>query len=247
MAGALAYKSELTIKSFFATIILDGLRDNYEKGVCIVDFKRLTDYTVETDENKLKITLSRQTQADYIACFVLFATLISVTVFLIIAGFGGLGSASVGHAVIGIVMTALLIIALPMSFIEMRKLRKNFRFVLDENGVTIADLKGEYQIRWSDVEMFGLVNHTHRPARIVRSFFYDSCMYFTVENEDEYFVRKQCIRSGARSQFHGKTTDTTIVLTLDLVDASEEYRAFCKYIYKYCDKQKEKCFIEVLK
>ena len=132
-----------------------------------------------------------------------------------------------------------------MSFIKMRKFRKKFRFVLDENGVTIADLKGECQIRWSDVEMFGLVNHTYRPVH--SHFSYDSCIYFTVENEDEYFVRKQCIRSKARSQFYGKATDTTIVLALDLVDASEEYRAFCKYIYKYCDKQKEKCFIEVLK
>lgn len=249
MAGALAYKRELTIKSFFATIILDGLRDNYEKGVCIVDFKRLTAYTVETDENKLKITLHRPTRSDYIAFFVLYAILMAAPIFLTIAGFSGIGGASTGHAVISIVMIALLIIALPMYFIEMRKLRKNFRFVLDENGVTIADLEGEYLIRWSDVEMFGLVNHTYRPGRIARNRYliYDSCMYFTVENEDEYFVRKQCIRSGVRSQFYGKATDTTIVLTLDLRNAQEEYNAFRKYIYKYCDKQKEKCFIEVLK
>ena len=70
-------------------------------------------------------------------------------------------------------------------------------------------------------------------------------MYFTVENEDEYFVRKQCLRPNYSALDHSKVTDTTIVLSLPLRDAQEEYRAFCEYIYKYCDKEKEKCFIEI--
>ena len=95
--------------------------------------------------------------------------------------------------------------------------------------------------------MFGLVNHTYKPmlVRPRHHFEYDSCMYFTVENEDEYFVRKQCLRPNYSALDHSKVTDTTIVLSLPLRDAQEEYRAFCEYIYKYCDKQKERCFIEI--
>ena len=170
-----------------------------------------------------------------------------MAVYLTVCGFKGIGGAGTGIAVMGIIWIVLTAIQTPLLLIEIKKIRKHFRFELNENGAILRNLKSEYLIRWSDVEMFGLVNHTYKPMLVRPRHYlkYDSCMYFTVENEDEYFVRKQCIRSGVRSQFYGKATDTTIVLTLDLRDAQEEYRAFCEYIYKYCDKEKEKCFIEI--
>ena len=212
-----------------------------------MDFERLKIYTVERDETKLTHTLVPLTKSSYITFFVVHAIIMSMAVFLTVCGFKGIGGADTGIAVMGIIWIVLTAIQTPLLLIEIKKIRKHFRFELNENGVILRNLKSEYLIRWSDVEMFGLVNHTYKPMLVrPRHYFkYDSCMYFTIENKDENFVRKQCLRPNYSALDHSKVTDTTIVLSLPLRDAREEYRAFCEYIYKYCDKQKEKCFIEV--
>ena len=126
---------------------------------------------------------------------------------------------------------------------NIKKFEKIFCFTIDECGVTITDLKGEHHIGWQDIAMFGLVNNVRFPGKYS---FNHSCMYFSVESQDEYFIRKQCHHLRGKMLSDAKNTSQMIVFTLPLENAEEEYNAFRELVCKYCDSEKERNFIEVL-
>ena len=103
----------------------------------------------------------------------------------------------------------------------------------------MSDLDGIFFISWSSVVSFGIVNHTVMTTGRFR--FTQCCMYFSTEKYDERFLRKQM-----RFRCNDTGSNEKMIIFPFGVDNVEEYKTFCEYIYRYCDKEKEQNFIEIV-
>ena len=205
-------------------------------------FERLKKYTVSPQENKITVTITPRTRRAFVVDAIITAALFIIPSATLIV-FGSIGSTTnIPLVIIGVLFLALGLFKIFYPSKAAESFEKTFSFSIDENGATIIDLKGRHHIDWPSVAMFGLVNNVRFPG----SHFCRSCMYFSIENQDEYFIRKQCHHSLGRKPSDAKSTAQMIVFTLPLENAEEEYNAFREYIYKYCDSKKERNFIEIL-
>ena len=126
-------------------------------------------------------------------------------------------------------------------FIKFWRERSNrFCFSLTPNGIYLSDIDGTFEIEWKSVASFGIVNHNLVNGG--KGSFYQSCMYFSLEKRDEDFLRKKMLK---RQRDTGSDKEM-IIFPFCIDNAEEEYKAFCEYIYRYCDKEKEQNFIEIV-
>lgn len=206
-------------------------------------FERLKKYTVSPQENKITVTITPRTRRAFVVDAIITAALFIIPPATLIV-FGSIGSTTnIPLVIIGVLFLALGLFKIFYPSKAAESFEKTFSFSIDENGATIIDLKGRHHIGWQDIAMFGLVNNVRFPGKYS---FNHSCMYFSVESQDEYFIRKQCHHLRGKMLSDAKNTSQMIVFTLPLENAEEEYNAFRELVCKYCDSEKERNFIEVL-
>ena len=194
-------------------------------------------YVVKEDEGKIKVILKSLTTADRIGHILGYTILaFPFALFSII-------NLMVENYVVGFLFPlgcVLVFLLAVRGFKWQKKREKAFCFYLTSEGIHLCDLDGSFFVSWSRIVSFGLVNHNCMTRGRVRS--YQCCMYFSVEKYDERFLRKRmllrCNNTGSNEKM--------IIFPFGIDFAEGEYKAFCEYIYRYCDKQKEQNFIEIV-
>lgn len=199
-----------------------------------MSFERLKSYTVEADEKKVSFKLAPKTfgqkVTEIITCFIFLGAPLFLAIINLVAT-----NPSIPHAIIGAVCFILAVIGLVLDFLYGKKYRRRFCFTIDESGVSLTDVSGEFRISWLDVGAFGVV--THVPKRNGRFSYYWSYIYFSKQAQEEQFIKKK-----ANSK---KNDNDTVIFPFNLDSVGMECMAICEYIYRYCDKEKQKNFYEI--
>lgn len=121
------------------------------------------------------------------------------------------------------------------------KKRQIFRFTINELGVSVTYYDCDYHLDWAEVSSFGLVNQVkYGTGRYYQAT--ESVLYFSKNIYSEKYLR--------RKMAYVDPEDTTssdselIMLPFGIDDVEEEYKVFCEYIYRYCDKERELNYIK---
>ena len=198
-----------------------------------MSFERLKSYTVEADEKKVSFKLAPKTfgqkVTEIITCFIFLGAPLFLAIINLVAT-----NPSIPHAIIGAVCFILAVIGLVLDFLYGKKYRRRFCFTIDESGVSLTDVSGEFRISWLDVGAFGVV--TYVPYGSHRHPSYMSQIYFSTAVQEERYIRKK----GSSI----KSDNSTIVFPLYSDDVGTECLSICEYIYRYCNKEKQKNFYE---
>ena len=198
-----------------------------------MSFEGLKAYAVEANENKLSFKVAPKTPKEKLWGIILYAFLLAAPLFL---GTIALTSTppSIPHVIIGAVWLLITIPSLVFAFKYDKKRRQLFCFTIDEDGITLTDENGAFHISWLDIGAFGVV--TYVPYGSHRHPSYMSQIYFSTAVQEERYIRKK----GSSI----KSDNSTIVFPLYSDDVGTECLSICEYIYRYCNKEKQKNFYE---
>lgn len=122
---------------------------------------------------------------------------------------------------------------------------KKFSFELSAQGITHIDAKSMYFISWEEVASFGLVNH----IAIFRTDNWNpsnnqTCLYFSKKVHDEKYLRKKFDRSQFKMHKHSSTNEIIVFGFLEDDLPVELTEKILKFIYSFCEKEKEKSFFK---
>ena len=145
------------------------------------------------------------------------------------------------YAITGCLALLLVIIGWYFGHKFIVKRQSVFRFSIGKNGITLVDLDGNYYIPWLEISSFGIVNGNGTSGGKVKHT--QACIYFSRDLIDEHTLRKMLCR---RVENTGSTNRIIVFCFFFDTDKYEEYDLFRKYIYMYCDKSKERNYVEEL-
>lgn len=202
----------------------------------MIALERLKDYIIVRDSKSIKATLNERL-SDKLSIVFFFVLLCFPFAFFSVIFFI---AKKYILAFVALICVLLFCVSAKRSFAFSKKRQEMFCFEINSEGLCLRDIDGSYSLPWNNVNSFGIVNHTLSAG--VLTTHYQSCLYFSVEKHDESFLRKKCFR---RNNNTG-SNEQMIIFPFGIDNVEEEYKAFREYIYRYCDKEKEQNFIQIV-